>query len=66
MARVKVLLDYDTDTGQIYSPDGVSICAWSGLTPYTQGLTVEQVAKLKAAGFEAEEIIELHRKEVIR
>lgn len=66
---MKVLLDYDPTSMALYEPGGarVLIANWGGLDRFqhiesaTTGPDVERLAKLKAAGFTAAEIVEMSK-----
>lgn len=65
MARA--LFDYDPASGKITDAKGL-IAFLAAATPFPaeEGVPVDALVKLKEAGFSAEEIIELHRKGVLR
>lgn len=68
---INVKLKYDKDTGMLYEGDGATmIASWNGLEQFeTEDIDsfvpIDALCKLKNAGFTADEIVELRRKEVI-
>lgn len=67
---MKIVLDYDKDTGEIKDPDnGVTVATWVGLAHHiakeSEGVEVSDLVALKEAGYTAEEIIELKKKGII-
>lgn len=67
---MKIALDYEPNTGMITTTCGLSYC-WNGLEKYeivennANVVDVETLVKLKNAGFETDDIIELRKKEII-
>lgn len=64
-----MILEYEVDSGNLYDVNGVLIVSWQGLQSFADGkagVPVADLVKLKDAGFTAEEIVDLKRKEVIR
>lgn len=63
----KVLLDYNPATGQVSTSNGFLVGTYVGLQPYDvfDKPKVEDIVKLKEAGFTAEEIVMLVKKEVL-
>lgn len=64
----KVLLNYDQSTGQLSKDDGLFVASYIGLTPYDGSLDkpkIDDLVKLKEAGFTAEEIVMMVKKEVL-
>ena len=55
----KVLLDYDKSTDTVSAPDGSHIGVAKGLELHKETSTVEELIKLKNAGFTAAEVIEI-------
>ena len=63
---MKITLNYDPMTSQVTDNDGSLIATWAGLeTHEAKNDDVETLVKLKNAGFETDDIIELRRKELI-
>lgn len=67
---MKIVLDYEVSTGGIIDPtSGISLGCLMGLDHHELktniGVDIESIVKLKNAGFTADEIIELKRKEVL-
>lgn len=63
---MKIELNYDAVTGQITDNIGTILLTWMGLENHqTKSGDVEMLVKLKNAGFETDDIVELHRKELI-
>jgi hypothetical protein len=60
----KISLNFDPATGQVTDAKGMYIGMNMSLTP-VDSVDVEVLVKLKNAGFTADEIIELKRKELI-
>ena len=65
MSFKKVVLNYDDANGQVTDRNGTVICTWLGLESEESVTSVETLVKLKNAGFSADEIISLSRKELI-
>ena len=68
MTMKKVLLDYD-DSSNLYQ-NGMLVTNFVGLEEYTEPETasftpVDDIVKLKEAGFDADEIIEMKKRDVI-
>jgi len=61
----KICLNFDQTTGQVTDAKGLYTGMNTLLTPVDGGVDVEVLVKLKNAGFTADEIIELKRKELI-
>ena len=67
----KIILEYDDATGAIYTSKGVRIGSWVGLTELqapsksASNVLIDDLAKLKEAGFEADDIILLKKKGLI-
>lgn len=69
MQRVKTIVGYDPSNGELFDPNnGASLgCYWMGLAPMPDQPAaearpdVERLAKLKAAGFTAAEIVEMSK-----
>ena len=66
---MKIVLNYEPESGQIFDNQGVNIISWLGLDSHklenAEGVSVDAICKLKNSGFTAEEIIEMKRKEVL-
>ena len=72
---MKILLDYDPESGNIATPDGAFIYSFAGLGKFeheegeilsTNGLPdVDSLIRLKDAGFTTEDIIALHSRELV-
>lgn len=61
-----ICLNYDPSTGNVEDGNGVYIgCQLNIKSVKSAGPAIDDIVKLKDAGFTAEEIIELKRKEVI-
>ena len=62
-----ITLNFDPATGQITDANGTFIGTNSFAVPVEPetGVSIDEICKLRNAGFTAEEIIELYRKEVI-
>lgn len=69
MALKEIVLQYNTETYELLDIDGTTITSWAGLhtSEYAlpSKLSVEKLVELKKAGFTTEEIIELHKKELL-
>jgi hypothetical protein len=66
--RKQIILEWDTETGFLY--DSKNLYIGSNLTivpfePDTKSTSIEDLVKLRNAGFATDEIIELKRKELI-
>lgn len=65
----RIILDYDPANGNISDAKGSIVGNWQDLLSTSfkdnSGVDVESICKLKNAGFSAEEIIEMKRKEVL-
>ena len=68
--RKKVILDWEESTGMVY--DAADLCIGSNLslksfieTDVQREATIDDLVKLRNAGFTTEEIIELRRKDLI-
>lgn len=61
----KVILEYNKETGSFFDRNGALIGTYLGAVPFDNQTDVDALVKLKNAGFSADEIIELKRKEVI-
>ena len=67
---MKVIIEYDPVTGQLSDKNGVMIATWMGLQADDAAVVgtavdTEKLVKLKNAGFTADELVELRRKELI-
>ena len=66
---MKILLDYDPQTGMIRDNSGLLIFTWQGLDGHEhkedKGKDIESLVTLKNAGFDTNEIIELNRKGLV-
>lgn len=67
---MKVVLEFDPVTGNISDLNGtyIACCSWLDFDKHKTGATgaqVDTLTKLKDAGFEAEEIIDFHRRGII-
>jgi len=65
---VKIELDYNPIDGQISTNSGVYIGVYTGLESHESTgckTDIDSLVKLKDAGFTAEEIIEMKKKELI-
>ena len=64
-----VKVEYEEGTGAVYDRTGNLIGTWQDLQPFPDNdksnIAIDDVVKLKEAGFTSEEIIELKKKEVI-
>jgi hypothetical protein len=64
-----IKLKYSESTGDIKTLDGMLITTWAGLEgceiEEDQKVSIDEVVKLKEAGFTSEEIIEMHKKGVV-
>ena len=56
---MKILLNYKPETGEITGDDGILITTWSGLERHEaqDAIDADALCKLKAAGYEVNEII---------
>lgn len=62
----KITLNYEPTTGQVTDAKGLYVGMNLTLTPVDGGtVEVDVLVKLKNAGFTAEEIIEMKRKELL-
>lgn len=66
---MKVLLDYDETTNEVKDANNYCVGFCPSLKPFdceeSKKANVDDIVKLKEAGFEAQDIIELKRKGVI-
>lgn len=64
--EMKVILDYDQSTGSIKDKDGLIVATWSNLNceKAEKKAYIDELIKLKEAGFTVEDIVELRRKEI--
>jgi hypothetical protein len=62
---MKVTLNYEPQSGNITDDKGNFVGTYIGLEASEGGVSIEALCKLKNAGFSAEEITELKRKEVL-
>ena len=70
---MKVVLEYDSATGELKDNDGASITTWHGLedehaldtSTAKAGTGTSTLIKLKSEGFTADEIIQLNREGII-
>jgi len=66
---IKVTLDYDEISGSLYDNNGTIIVAWPGLISSKEdgakSSIVNDMKELKAAGFTAEEIMQMKREGAI-
>lgn len=65
MNKKKVVLNYVPETGDLTDDAGMFIANYMNLNASEGGVSIEALCKLKNAGFSAEEITELKRKEVL-
>jgi hypothetical protein len=69
--RKKIVLNYDASTGFIYDANDVYIASNLTLTPFDDiadqksGVAIDDLVKLRNAGFTTDEIIELKRKDLL-
>ena len=68
--RKKIVLDYETDTGFIYDSANMYVGSNMTMTPFEEskfstGVPIDDLVKLRNAGFTTDEIIELKRKELL-
>jgi hypothetical protein len=66
--RKQIILEWDTDTGFLYDAKNVYIGSNLQIEPFepeTKSTSIEDLVKLRNAGFATDEIIELKRKELI-
>lgn len=64
----RIILDYDEMSGQLYDANSLSVCGMLGMVsfePEDSATTTDDLIKLKNAGFETDDIVELRRKELI-
>ena len=68
---MQIILDYDPDTGQI-SSDGMNLTLYMGLEgkefkepEVDESTLVDNVVKLRTAGFTAEEIVTMSSRKII-
>lgn len=69
---MKIQLNYDPGTGQISDDNGMIICSWAGLQAQevkesnaSNSADIDELIKLKNAGFDTDDIVELRKKEII-
>lgn len=60
MDMIKVILNYDPVSGTLYDKNNQSIASYTGLQA-EEMLSVEELVKLKNAGYETADIIEMKR-----
>ncbi len=67
--KKQVLLEHDTDSGQIFDGAGMYVATWSGdlenvgpAPSEDEGVPIDKLLALKAAGFESDEIINMHKR----
>lgn len=68
--RKKIVLEYETETGFIYDSVNMYVGSNMALKPFEEsksstGVPIDDLVKLKNAGFTTDEIIELKRKELL-
>lgn len=66
--RKNIVLSWDTETGLVYDAQNNYVCSSLTLMPIEVDQTstpIEDLVKLRNAGFTTDEIIELKRKELI-
>ena len=66
--RKNIVLSWDTETGMVYDAKNLYIGSSMSLEPIEveqTGASIEDLVKLRNAGFTTDEIIELKRKELI-
>ena len=66
--RKNIVLSWDTETGYVYDAKDLYIGSNITLTPIVveqTGTPIEDLVKLRNAGFTTDEIVELKRKELI-
>lgn len=67
MAKQKVVLDYDPQTGELNDVHGTRIAVWSSLDSYPYSdpmkatIDVEELISLKEAGFSTNDIIRIKK-----
>lgn len=67
---MKIVLDYDPTAGHITAENEGMSFTWMGLERFelknqTANTTIEDLVKLRNAGYETDDIIELRKKEII-
>lgn len=63
---MKVIMNYDENTGALTDKNGMTIINWINLQyEESSGSSIDILVKLKNSGFSTDEIIELKRKELI-
>lgn len=67
MSIEKVVMNYNSDTGDLTDKNGLFIISLQNLQAekYEDQAGIDELVKLKNAGFTTDEIIELRRKELI-
>jgi len=68
--RKKIVLSYETETGFIYDANNLYLGSNMQLVPLdnleaARGVPIDDLVKLRNAGFSTDEIIELKRKELL-
>lgn len=65
--KAKVTLEYDDASGQITDASGAIIGNWMGLDSFSSAgrIKIDTLVKLKEAGYTAEEIISMDKREMI-
>jgi hypothetical protein len=66
--KKKIVLSWDDSTGMVYDAKEMYVGTNLTLTPFEQpaaGVAIDDLVKLRDAGFTTEEIIELKRKELL-
>lgn len=66
--KKKIVLSWDDSTGMVYDAKDMYVGTNLTLTPFadkTEGAAIDDLVKLRNAGFTTDEIIELKRKELI-
>lgn len=66
---MNIKVKYDKNTGEVRSLDDLYIGICMGIEKFEddkdEKVTIDEVVKLKEAGFTSEEIIEMHKKGVV-
>lgn len=68
--RKKIVLELETETGFIYDSAGMYVGSSMTMKPFEEskfstGVPIDDLVKLRNAGFSTDEIIELKRKELL-
>ncbi len=68
MAKEKIILEYNRETGEIYAANGDCIANWLNLEGFsfeTKEASIEDLVQLRKAGYTNDEVIELRRQKII-